>query len=460
MEKKRELGVFLRILANTIGAVGLMAVLTSCGTSPGYSYTVGGTVSGMVGSGMVLQNNGGDDRSISADGQFSFNTPLTDGSAYDIKVKTPPTNPSQICSVSDGSGTINGAPVVNVVVSCVTGPTSVVTVLVGSSEFAYAANTDGTISAYNIDSSSGALNPICGASTGITCPSAGTYPTSITVDNPLDGKFAYAADTIDGTIWAYTIDQTYGTLTALETPVAAGTYPTSVVTVLVGSSEFAYATNMGSNNISAYTIQNDGTLVELANSPFQAGTSPSAISTVKLSVGEFAYVTNMNDNTIWFYSINSSNGNLTYLGEVATGTYPSSITVDQLGKFAYAANETSNNISVYTIDQTSGALTAGTAVAAGTSPTSIITVKLSGGEEFAYATNNTVDGTISSYTIDSSSGVLNPICGGSTGITCPSAGTYPASITVDPLGRFAYVANMGGGNILVYKINQTTGALQ
>ena len=87
MEKKRELRVFLRMLANTVGTVGLMAVLTSCGTSPGYSYTVGGTVSGMVGSGMVLQNNDGDDRSISADGSFSFATPLTDGSAYAITVK-------------------------------------------------------------------------------------------------------------------------------------------------------------------------------------------------------------------------------------------------------------------------------------------------------------------------------------------------------------------------------------
>ena len=173
MEKKRELIVFLRRLANTVGVIGLVAVLASCGTSPGYSYTVSGTVDGMVGGGMVLQNNGGDDRIISANGQFSFTTPLTDGSTYSIRVKPnfQPTNPSQTCSVSNGSGTINGAPVSNVVVNCVTGPTSVT--VDPSGQFAYAANTDGTISAYNIDSSSGALNPICGGSTGITCPSAG-----------------------------------------------------------------------------------------------------------------------------------------------------------------------------------------------------------------------------------------------------------------------------------------------
>ena len=155
IEKKRELRVFLRMLANTIVAVGLVSVLASCGTSPGYSYTIGGTVSGMVGSGMVLQNNGGDDLSISANGSFSFKTALTAETAYNITVKTQPANPSQTCTVSNGSGTINGAPVDNVVVNCVTGPTSVT--VDPSGKFAYAANTNGTVSAYTIDQTTGAL---------------------------------------------------------------------------------------------------------------------------------------------------------------------------------------------------------------------------------------------------------------------------------------------------------------
>ena len=85
-------------------------------------------------------------------------------------------------------------------------------------------------------------------------------------------------------------------------------------------------------------------------------------------------MTNMSDNTIGFYSIDSS-GNLTPLAELATGTYPSSVTVDPSGQFVYVTNETSNTISAYTINQNDGTLTAGTAVASGTSPTSIITVK-------------------------------------------------------------------------------------
>ena len=286
IEKKRELRVFLRMLANTVVAAGLVVVLASCSTSPGYSYTIGGTVSGMVGSGMVLQNNGRDDLSISYNGSFTFQTSLNAGTAYTVRVKTQPINPSQTCTVSNGSGTMNGEPVENVVVNCVTGPTSVT--VDPSSKYVYAANTNGTVSAYNIDQITGALTDLG------TPVSAGTYPTSVTVDP--SGKFAYAADTISGTIYSYTIDQTTGALGA-GTAVPAGKYPTSVK--VDKSGQFVYVANVGDNTISAYTIKGDGTLLELADSPFPAGTGPASIITVDLSnVGQFAYVANISANTI------------------------------------------------------------------------------------------------------------------------------------------------------------------
>jgi len=79
----------------------------------------------MVGSKIVLQNNSGDDRSLSANGAFSFPTPLVRRAAYAVTIKTQPTNPSQVCYISNGSGTINGAPVGDVYVNCVTDPTSI-----------------------------------------------------------------------------------------------------------------------------------------------------------------------------------------------------------------------------------------------------------------------------------------------------------------------------------------------
>ena len=150
--KKRELGALSSMLAKTVGVVSLVAILASCGTSPGYSYTVGGTVSGLAGSGLVLQNNGGDDHLISADGYFTFATPLTNEAAYNITVKTQPTNPTQTCTVfSDGTGTIISAPVVDVVVSCMTSPTSIAFSVESGNEFAHVANENSTILTYLIN---------------------------------------------------------------------------------------------------------------------------------------------------------------------------------------------------------------------------------------------------------------------------------------------------------------------
>ena len=67
-----------------------------------------------------MQNNGGDDLAISADGAFTFATALDDETAYAVTVLTQPSAPSQTCSVSNGSGTLAGADVTDVAVTCVT----------------------------------------------------------------------------------------------------------------------------------------------------------------------------------------------------------------------------------------------------------------------------------------------------------------------------------------------------
>lgn len=79
-------------------------------------YSVGGTVSGLTGSGLVLQNNGTDDLSISSDGEFTFPTTLADGETYNVTVLSPPSG--QAVSVTNGTGTITGADVTNVTVIC------------------------------------------------------------------------------------------------------------------------------------------------------------------------------------------------------------------------------------------------------------------------------------------------------------------------------------------------------
>lgn len=108
-------------------AAGLLVLLVAgCGSTPDTpdagpsTFKVGGAVSGLRGAGLTLQNNGGDDLSVSANGAFQFNTAIVDGSAYAVTVKAQPTAPSQTCVVTGGAGSVAGADVTSVQVSCAT----------------------------------------------------------------------------------------------------------------------------------------------------------------------------------------------------------------------------------------------------------------------------------------------------------------------------------------------------
>jgi hypothetical protein len=83
---------------------------------PPGTYSVGGSVTGLSGT-LTLQNNGGDDLTVTADGSFAFATELADGAEYEVTVSAQPQD--QLCTVASGSGTIDGADVTGVAVTCV-----------------------------------------------------------------------------------------------------------------------------------------------------------------------------------------------------------------------------------------------------------------------------------------------------------------------------------------------------
>src|SRR5271165_5336220 len=78
-------------------------------------YTVGGTVSGLSGT-VVLQDNGGDSLSVSANGSFTFATSLAAGAPYSVTVASSPSG--QACTAANASGTVGSANITSVTVSC------------------------------------------------------------------------------------------------------------------------------------------------------------------------------------------------------------------------------------------------------------------------------------------------------------------------------------------------------
>jgi 6-phosphogluconolactonase len=122
-------------------------------------------------------------------------------------------------------------------------------------------------------------------------------------------------------------------------------------------------------------------------------------------------------------------------------------TANITGGYAYVANQYDNTISQYTIGA-QGTLSpmSPASVVTGETP-EWITVDPLG--KYAYVANAkpTPAGRIFQYTIEAN-GTLSPMS-----TPWVSAGTYPVSIAVDPSGKYAYVANNQSGNISQYKVS-------
>lgn len=86
------------------------------------TYDVGGSIDGLEGDGLELSLNDGD-QTVSPDAgaeSFTFDEPLDDQSEYDVEISEQPTEPSQTCTVSNGSGTVDGNDVEDIEVNCET----------------------------------------------------------------------------------------------------------------------------------------------------------------------------------------------------------------------------------------------------------------------------------------------------------------------------------------------------
>ena len=106
-------------VAAVIAAVSLLQACKEA-SGPAPTYTLGGTVADLSGSGLVLQNNGSNDLTVAVNAtNFAFPGSVASGSAYNVSVRTQPTAPSQNCTVANATGTAN-ANVANVAITCTT----------------------------------------------------------------------------------------------------------------------------------------------------------------------------------------------------------------------------------------------------------------------------------------------------------------------------------------------------
>jgi uncharacterized repeat protein (TIGR03803 family) len=96
-------------------------LLSACGgggsSSPSMYYTISGTVSGLnAGARVTVQNNGSDPTTVTANGSFSFATPVAYKGTYAVTVATQPL--AQTCKVTAGIGSGVSTDVSGISVRC------------------------------------------------------------------------------------------------------------------------------------------------------------------------------------------------------------------------------------------------------------------------------------------------------------------------------------------------------
>jgi len=483
-------------------------ILASCGGSvrgDGVSrYTIGGVVSGLSGSGLVLQTAGAGTVAVSSTGPFQFATSVTDGTAYAVTVRAQPTNPSQICSVykATASGTVTGANVTNVKVACTS----------NAARFVYVLNHGSNdISGYAVDGETGMLTPMSGSPFA-----AGDGPIGLTM-HP-SGKFAYVSNGDANTISAYTVDATRGALVPtsdspiLVTPVSTVQSPISPVEIdssgtlaIVGNPNAPIVGDVQPNNLAVFRIDAaGGILTPVVGSPLTTNSVfPDFVASDP--AGKFIYAFNYINRvgvgglSIASFAIDSSagtvaavsgspfgpfqpfpqcyglapNGKFAYEGSIggglqsfnldgttgavtAGGTVPFPATAcvaDPSSRFIYATDGMA--IAGYIVDSTSGVRLIGGAPISLSDAFSLLGLRIDPTGKFLYVTRADA---IDAFAIDSSNGELTTVPGSPFRVVSPPD-KFASRIAIDPSGRFAYVSSGTSSNLYALSIDPFTGAL-
>jgi len=312
-------------------------------------------------------------------------------------------------------------------------------------KFAFAANFNngdvGSVSAYTVDNSSGALTAVSGSPFA-----AGTGTVAVGADS--GGKFVFAANQ-GGGVSAFTVDRTSGVLAEVTgSPFAAGTNPAWVAVDPGG--RFVYVVNSGSNDVSGYTVNSSGALtafsarVTLGGTPIRASVDPG---------GRFLYVGLGATGTAAF-KINQTDGTLTLTDTVSPAPCAASddMALDPNSKFLFIADGASA-VCAYAVNASTGDLTlianpggSTNAFAAGANP---VAVAVGANGKFLF-TANRGSSNVSGFSINAD-GTLTAMSGSPF-----SSGSTPVDVTVDPSGSFVYTANFGGSTLSIFTISGST----
>jgi 6-phosphogluconolactonase len=273
---------------------------------------------------------------------------------------------------------------------------------------------------------------------------------------------------------AFAIDWATGKLRLLNTAPASGTSTCYISIDKTG--KFVMMANFGSGSVSVVRVKEDGSLGELtafiqnvggsvdpsiqtAPHPHWIGVSPD---------NRYVVVSDLGMDKVQIFRFDAETGKLSPpdppFATVYPGGGPRHFAFHPTAKFGYQLSEMSGTVDVYAWDPTKGALTE--VQRAQTVPHDFFGGNHSGELEihpsgkFLYESNRRTQSefvrgpeSIGVFAIDQKDGTLTPV------EQVDSGGIMPRNFKIDPTGAYLFSANQLTNNIVVLKIDGTTGRL-
>jgi 6-phosphogluconolactonase len=321
------------------------------------------------------------------------------------------------------------------------------------------------IYAYNFNATTGQLSSI-----GLAAES--TDPSFVAV-HP-NGKFLYAVNEVgdfngmkSGAVSAFAIDPKSGALKLLNQVSTHGAGPCFVSLDKTG--RFVLVANYDGGSVATFAIQEDGSLSLVKGFVQHSGSGvdkerqegPHAHWIGVSPDNRFALAADLGLDDVLVYKLDDVRGGLTPntppFAEVKPGSGPRHLVFHPTGKFAYLVSEMSSTVTAFAYSAQKGSLSALQTLSmlpkdySGVREAAEIAVHPSG--KFLYASNRGTANSIAAYKIDAVKGTLTAAG------TFSTKGMIPRNFVIDPTGQFLLAANEDSGNIVVFRIDGTTGSL-
>lgn len=300
------------------------------------------------------------------------------------------------------------------------------------------------------------FNAVDGSLTSATLAAETSSPSFLAI-HP-NNRFLYAVNERDAMISAFQIDRSTGKLTFLNSQPSQGGAPCHLVVDPTGKN--VLVANYTGGSCICVPISTDGSLGEATSFQQHVGKRTHGHSIHVDAANRFALCCDLGLDQVITYRFDPEQGMLTpqEIFHTPKGSGPRHFAWHPDGNTAFINGESNLTIIRCRYDATSGKLTQQQVLS--TLPADVTRKGGSTAEtvvhpsgKFVYVSNRDPYNSIAIFAIDPDSHELSSVGHQDSGIKTPR------NFAIDPMGSFMLVANQSGGNVIVFRIDPSTGQL-